>query len=375
MKCKKKAIFLKNSSKPIPRVIRMIKVADDLNYDVLFVGAYRKEDDVESEVWDGINIKRVGRYYPPLNGKKIFTLIFSLFFLNLRMLRELFSEKPELIHASDIETAVPALIYSKIRSVPVIYNIHDNLHERYPINDFFRYFLRIFESFFILLFDVTIVPEEFRKHSYSMKCQSKIKVVKNSPDVSTHERDDLQKSFIDKNKIKILYAGWLDNGRGIDHLLSLSKHNNVEITIAGLGDPQFLEKIKTLNNVVYKGFISHDEILNLTKETDFVYAAYDPVRKINIYAASNKIAESLFFGKPVISNVEMEISKLLKSYDCCVSFNYSDFSQVYNDLCELKSEPESYKKLSNNAISLYYEQYSWEMVEKSIKDVFKMIGN
>ncbi|WP_144225770.1 glycosyltransferase [Shewanella algae] len=367
----KKAIFLKNSSKPIPRVKRMMLVAYDLKYDCLFIGAYRSESDQPREVWDGVEISRVGRYYPPLNGKNLFKLVFSLFSLNWGMIRALFEEKPDLIHSSDIETAIPAFIYSKIKNVPVIYNIHDNLHQRYAVGSFAQGILRFIESFFIYSFDATTVPEEFRKQAYPALCQKKIHIIKNSPDISSTTNKN---RFSTTGLINILYAGWLDEGRGLDYLLDLAINENIHVTIAGLGDSRFLERIKALKNVTYKGFLSHSDILELTCQTDFVFAVYDPVRIINKYAASNKIAEALYFGKPVICNNEMKIASLLVENNCCVSFDYADVSSVYPKLCELKSNRSDYMLMSDNAINLYNKEYSWETVKNSIYAIFNLVG-
>ena len=66
---KKEMVFFRNGSLPVPRAIRMMRIAKDLNYKAYFVGAKRENKIDDFEVWEDFEIYRVGKKYPLLNGK------------------------------------------------------------------------------------------------------------------------------------------------------------------------------------------------------------------------------------------------------------------------------------------------------------------
>ena len=72
---KKLSIFFRNGSKPVPRALRMMKIANDLDYDAIFCGAIRENDSEVEGTWEGFKYFRVGEKYPLLNGKGFLTYI------------------------------------------------------------------------------------------------------------------------------------------------------------------------------------------------------------------------------------------------------------------------------------------------------------
>ena len=74
---------------------------------------------------------------------------------------------------------------------------------------------------------------------------------------------------------------------------------------------------------------------------------YTTIQRINRYAASNKIAEALGIGRPVIINKELEIYKILKKYDCSIAVDYKD-----NNINTSLSKITNYTILSKNEKSI-----------------------
>jgi len=226
------------------------------------------------------------------------------------------------------------------------------------------------ESLFILFSDITLVPEEFRKISFPKYVRNKIQVIQNTPNAAIapknlHRKPDFM------TKPKIFYAGWIDSGRGIDALIALSETNLFDVSVAGDGDEALKNRLIATNNIEYLGYLNHEQILEKTNDSDFIYAVYSPTKKINRFAASNKIAESLLLGKPVIVNNEMEISKLLKSYDTCIAIDYEELGKLSVYITELFNSPNDYLSMVCNSKKLYKEHYSWDIVKNKIINIYK----
>ena len=66
-----------------------------------------------------------------------------------------------------------AIMYSKIFRIPLIYNIHDNLSQRYQLPNALKKILNLIEGIAVLLSNISSVPENFRKTSLPLFCQKK----------------------------------------------------------------------------------------------------------------------------------------------------------------------------------------------------------
>ena len=360
------AIFIRSYNNPIPRVERMMNIAQLFGFECEYFGGIRTRNLPKEDNFNGFKVYRMGYYTPLLNGKNFFLYLKFIFTMNLSILVNLFKKKPSLIHVSDFELFFSSKLYSIVHGAKIIYNIHDNFSQRYNLPKFLKKILNVFEGINVISSDITLVPEEFRKNSLPRWCHYKVSVVKNSP-------EDPQFDFKNNTseKIKIFFGGWIDEGRGIEKLIKLSENETFQITIAGEGDRKLIKKIKSSDSIKYLGFIQHKQVIDITRESDYIWALYDPKREINRYAASNKIAEALGVGRPIIINKELEIFKTLRKYNCYFSIKYE---QDINQISQLLIANKNYASLSKNARKAFDENYSWYKIKQSMVDVYEKIS-
>ncbi len=362
-------IFIRMAARPIPRVSRMIQVARDLGFQSIFVGAYREKGLSRGDCWGGVRVIRVGPFFPLLNGRRFFLYVTSVFRFWIAVLRELPKLNPAFLHASDFEAAVPCVIYGFFTKCPVIFNIHDNLAARYSLRFAVPRVLNALEGVLARLSDVTVVPEKFRKNLLPGWAQQNVMIVRNSP-VDPGVRYPICPAV----KPLIMFAGWLDRGRGLFELIDLASTGSIELIVAGEGDPELIAKLRSAKGVRYLGFLDHEEVMRETRNCNYVAAFYDPVRPINRLAASNKIAESLALGIPILVNEEMEISAVLKSADCAVLLPYRSLPGLAEIIKDRVGSGDRYREMCAKARALYEQEYDWEMVRKSMLSVFGVIG-
>jgi len=364
---KGKIVFLRTCSRPVPRVTRMMKVAEDLGFDVIFIGAFREKGIARDDQWEGHQVLRRGVYYPLLNGKRLFKYLWGVLSYNIHTAYSLFKLKPKLVHISDIESFLAGFIYTKLKRRKIIYNIHDNLAQRYEVNSNIQKILNKIEGFAIKHSFATMVPEEFRKSALPKLFHDKIHVVKNMP---AHACWQEPPKINTKSDIIIFYAGWIDSDRGIDLLLKLSNVlPNVKIVCAGEGNDGLLQQLKSKENIDYLGFIDHKTILQHVARSHFIFAYYKPNRIINRYAAPNKLAESLGVGRPVIINQEVILSRKVKQNHCGIVEPYESIDIVAKEISKLSNNPEEYHRMCHNARLLFEAEYSWEVTQKSCSNM------
>lgn len=366
-------IFVRMLPSPVPRVMRMVQYAKSRSARVAYVGAHRGKGAADRELVDGVDVVRIGPYVPRLNGRSPGRYVSGLVGFNMAALRLFVAQKPRVIHCSDLETTPAALLYGLLLRIPVIYNIHDNYAERYPIGRTLRGVLNAIEGLAVLLSRVSVVPEAFRRDSLPVWCRRKILIVRNAPKAVEASRPV---SGFGRRPTRVTYAGWLDDGRGIRELIQLADENQetIEVHVAGEGSAE-LEAALSISSVRFHGPLSHAQTLDLFRESDFVAAIYGPARPINRMAAPNKVAEALALGRPIIANTEVLMTCAPEFAGCSVRLPYRDLSLLPALLSEIASEGnEAFELMCHNARSAFEQLYSTEEQERAIAAVYHRAG-
>ncbi len=136
--------------------------------------------------------------------------------------------------------------------------------------------------------------------------------------------------------------------------------------IAGEGAPEIVDRLKQHSSVTFLGFLSSQAIIEETVACHFVPVLYDPSRVINRFAASNKLAETLSIGRPVILNTRIEIAREFAGASCLVETPYAQAAAVAPKLRALAADPDAYGQACNAARRLYDVNYSWEEAKAEI---------
>ena len=170
-----------------------------------------------------------------------------------------------------------------------------------------QYYYQIYQAFQKIL--------ERLHFLYSVK---KVIVVRNTP-----EDISFKPPTIGENEtIRIFYGGWIDKGRGIHKIIDLIKQlPNSELRIAGEGSTEILDLIHQSERVKYRGILDYADCIEEMEKSHFIPAFYKPNTEININADSNKLAESLAIGRPLLLNDEMRIMEIFSGSKAVISLN------------------------------------------------------
>ncbi|MCB7070221.1 glycosyltransferase [Caldibacillus sp. 210928-DFI.2.22] len=124
---------------------------------------------------------------------------------------------------------------------------------------------------------------------------------------------------ISSSEIKIVYTGSLSKRYGIKNIVEgflMNKNENLVLEIYGRGDfEEDLKQICLVNNkVVYKGFISQKEVLNVQREADFLINARSPEEEYVKYSFPSKTLEYMLSGTPLITTMLPGIPEEYRNY-------------------------------------------------------------
>ena len=371
MRRSSEAIYVRMYDRPNPRVVRMMAVGRMLGLRPRFIGAKREKDRSRSDMWEGFRVDLIGPSFPLVNGRRLLLYAGAVTLYGIALLWWLIRSRPAVIHVSDFEVYWPARVYSLCTGVPLIYNIHDNLSQRYRVWSAIAKVLNFLEGVAAKAATVTLVPEVFRRDALPAWSRHNVVVVRNAP----MDPGCFPPVRGNGSDVVLFVGGWIDEGRGIVALSRLVEtSDNMRLRVAGMGDQRTIAELERHPRVEVLGYVTHSEVLRETARADFVCALYDPDRPINRFAASNKIAESLAVGRPLVINRELEVAKVLAPYQCTVEVDYHDHADLAERLTGLRFAHEEYEAMCRRARRAYEDHYAWETVFAAIASVYRRAG-
>ena len=236
-------------------------------------------------------------------------------------------------------------------------------------NIFFRAlysFVNRIEEEFAKRSDVLINISDEMLTTYKNRPKNCVTIMNCSEDYMT-DRDRVK---VEQKGLKLLFTGHLRRGRGLEVLPDVVKNlKDTQLIITGrVEDKGLLNSIEGLSNVSYKGFVDHNQVLDLEASSDAMIALYDlNLQAQNKYVTGNKLFEAMMFGVPIITNVAKEI---VNETDCGVIVDYDDTEQIKEAIIMLRDSPEIRKRLGTNGRKAFLKKYNWNIMEQRLYMVY-----
>lgn len=277
------------------------------------------------------------------------------------------------IHACDFDTAfISSRIAFKYKK-KFIYDIYDFYVDAFDVPSILKPIVKNADQAIINNTDAVIICNDDRKEQIVGTDPKKLIVIHNTP--PSHYMSNFRSLNLNKNKLKIVYVGILDQRRLIRETAEIVKDNlNYEYHIAGFGQlAQLLEEMSAeYDNIFFYGKISYNHALELEHNCDIMTALYDPKNRNHRYAAPNKFYEALMLGKPLIMVKNTGMDAIVEKNKIGVVINYSkeDLKRGIKVLVDIKQH---WGEISRNMKRIYSENYSWIEMEKRLIDLYSKI--
>lgn len=243
----------------------------------------------------------IGGYKAALNRIKWFFYVIKTLLL--------FKKGNIVIHACDLDSAFPAIIYKKFfnRSVNVIFDVFDWYSATlYNQPKFILWSFKHMERIVVCSSYKIILCEVERKEQIPYPInESKISILPNIPDFSDRMFLVADPRYEFNNSLlTFAYVGGLVQERCLDEIIELALKGRINLLIAGYGGVNYEEKLSNLSdcpNIKYFGKVQYMDGLNIMYNADIIYAMYATSNPNHIYAAPNKYYEAMFLGKPLFT--------------------------------------------------------------------------
>ncbi len=364
-----KVLIIRTNSISIePRVEKEAESLSNNGYNVTVLGWDRSCKYPKREKRGNYFINRI--YLSAPYGKPLLVLkMFVWFWLEFKYL--LMSDY-DIAHPCDLDTLIPAVIVSKIRRKAIIYDCFDFYSDSLPekVPSIIRHIIAGIEIFFSQFVDIVILVDESRKKQFRNKLKKNI-ILNNTPREISDKKSNPQQN----TDFNIFYGGILDVNRGLDKLIEATKDlDGLELVIAGYDVGYDLSEIlKNNQNVNFVGKIPYEEVIKRTKESDMIFALYDPKIRNHKYASPNKLFEAMMCGKPILTNYGTSMAKIVSSENCGVLVDYENVKDIKNAIIQLRNDPKLRRNLGKNGLKAYKTKYNWDIMEKRLLDTYKLL--
>lgn len=291
--------------------------------------------------------------------------------INVRLFFYLLFSKVDIICAIDLDTLLPGFIISKIKRIPCVYDAHE-------------YFTEVIE----------LVNRPLEKGIWEQVARLCIPRLKYAYTVSA----SLQKIFTEKYgpsfglvrniavlKIKpeknvevpyLIYAGAVNEGRGVKEILHALKSLPLPLIVCGTGD--ILEEMKALSiqlglkdKVTFMGNVPPDQLDGLIANAFAGFLLLENKGLSYYYSLANKFFDYIHGEIPQITIDFPEYRLLNKEHEVALLIDL-DVDQIIHAVQKLAGDNAYYNMLVENCKEAKHH-YNWQAEAETLLEIYKKV--
>lgn len=321
--------------------------------------AYPVKEDV-----DGIRIHRYRRRAP--EGKSVLALLlphwWTFVFFRILALR------PDVVHAIDLDTVLPAYAAARIAGARVVYDIFDFYAEMIttPLSSRLRNLLAGLERTMIARVDAVIVPDKRRREQFGAARPRTLVEIMNVPE------ERRPPPLEDSGTFVLFYGGMIAKDRGLVDLVAACEATGAKLVVAGHGPDEsvLLDDIESSPAASYLGTIPYEDLLAQTASAHAVAALYDPHVPNNRFAAPNKLFEAMMFAKPIVVSEGTIPADIVREVRCGIIVPYGDREALKRALESLMLSPQECAAMGARGRAAFEARYNWKAMEPLLLDTY-----
>ncbi|MFD2189607.1 glycosyltransferase family 4 protein [Pistricoccus aurantiacus] len=292
-----------------------------------------------------------------------------------------FREKPDIVHAHDVNMLPTAWFAAFFARASLIYDAHEISTDREGYRSF-RGVVGWIEKQLVPrvsgMITTTNARAKFFARAYGIDrplvLQNRPRLVK--VEGSNRIREELGLS---ENWPIVLYQGGLQPGRGLERLVeAASKVPGAYFVYIGGGSQvdELKQRVKASglgSRVRFIDTVALDELPQYTASADIGVQPIENTCLNHFTTDSNKLFEYVIAGLPVVASQMPEISKVVKTYELGLLVPPGDTEALINAIAKLVSEPElrAYYRVKARIAA---RSLNWETQEQSLLELYSKIS-
>jgi len=220
--------------------------------------------------------------------------------------------------------------------------------------------------------NAVIIVDDSRVKQIEGAKYNQLVVIYNSPHI-TLQVDENRK----KTGLTVGYVGLLQKERGIFEMIEVIKdHPEWKMVIGGNGgeEEEVRFMVREISNVKFVGQVPYKETISIYSNSDVMFATYDPSIPNHKYSSANKLFEAMMLGIPIIVARGTGMDEVVRRYDLGFVVEYGNKKQLEDALANIASwDEQKRREFSERARRVYQENFSWDIMEKRLIDLYEKI--
>ncbi|HHY53713.1 MAG TPA: glycosyltransferase family 4 protein [Clostridiales bacterium] len=370
---KKTVVFLRsNPVAPDPRVDKEASALEECGFNTVVIAWDRKNQFPRHE---RIGRRDIYRVKVKAGIAKGFKTLGGLIKWNICLLYNLvkYRNRYQVIHACDFDTIIPAVFCKLLFRKTVVYDVFDfyaDMLRKAP--NWLRRIIRRVDLFLMQFVDAVIIADDSRLKQIEGAKYKQLVVIYNSPHI-TLQLDGNEK----KAGLVVGYVGLLQKERGIFEMIEVIKnHPEWQMVIGGYGaeEDEVRLMVEGSSNVKFVGQVPYEETMAIYSNSDVIFATYDPSIPNHKYSSANKLFEAMMLGIPIIVARGTGMDEVVRKYDLGFVVEYGNKNQLEDVLVNIASwDVQKKREFSERARRVFQENFSWEIMEKRLTDLYEKI--
>lgn len=298
-------------------------------------------------------------------------------------------QRPEVIHAHDLNALILAYPAARLSRARIIYDAHELETARNfggaEVSGWRKRLMVTVERFLIRRVDAVITVSPSIARHLEMLYQIPIPfIVLNCPLLSDIPPKGQLRSQIGlaAGKPLLLYQGGILAGRGLPTLLE-AVALLPEITLVILGDGPILGSVKEKahrlgieERVHFLGAVPYQELLKYTCDADMGTCLLDHICLNHYYALPNKLFEYLMVGVPVLASDFPDLRQVILESKAGKVTDPADPVGIASAIREMLADRKELAAMGVHARQIAISKYNWQVEESILIEAYqKALGN
>lgn len=289
-----------------------------------------------------------------------------------------YAPRNAILHGCDVDSAFPAACYKLTHhSTKLIFDVFDWFSSSLAKQSaYIRRAFSFMERFTLNKSNHVIICEEERKEQIQFPIQDKKLSI--LPNIPYFETETFLRStpfrWANPSLLCFSYVGGLVCDRCLNEIISIAQKGIINLAIAGYGRKDLEEKLSSLKdcpNIRYYGKVKYEVGLNISFNSDIMFAMYSIDNPNHVYAAPNKYYEAMLLGKPLFTTKGTIVEKKVLSN----KLGYVA-GETEKEIVEAikRIDKEDVKKKGRTARQLWesrYRSFSEDFMEKEYEEMIK----
>jgi glycosyltransferase involved in cell wall biosynthesis len=344
------------------RMKRICTALHEAGYDVLLIGRKRKNSIPISDL--AFSTKRLNLFFE--KGK--------LFYIeyNIRLFLYLLFVKTDCYCAIDLDSILPNLWVSKIRSIKRVYDAHelfcemDEITSRPTIHKAWK----MIENYAVPKFPLGYTIGDFYALEFKNMYGVQYNIVRNATLLKENPIQDNFESYI-------LYQGAVNEGRCFDDLIEAMQWIDRKLIICGEGNyyeqtKALIAKFKLEHKVTLTGYIKPNELVAFTQKAALGITIFSKVGKSNYLSLANRFFDYMHHGVPQIAPHYPEYIKINNEYHIAQLIEQPNAQLIATEINNILSNKELYNTMQQNTLKCR-QAYCWQNEAATLLKFYKNI--